>query len=351
MILNDSYTHGGDVYRHRVELDFSANVNPLGTPPEVAAAVAAAARDMSAYPDPCCGALREKLARACGAAAGDILCGNGAAELIFQFVSALRPRRALLPVPSFSEYEAALDAVGCGIEFFPLRREEGFALSGSVLECITPETDVLMLCSPNNPTGVCVPPALLEAVLARCRETGTWLFLDECFLELTDDGAAESLIPLLRPGDRVLLLRAFTKLYGLAGARLGWAVCRCRALTDAMCRLVQPWNVSSLAQAAGEAALECGDFVARTRALVAEEKAFLQARLSALGVAFLPGRANFLMLSGVPGLCEALLERGILIRSCANYRGLGPGDCRIAVRTRPENLRLLEAMEDVLRHA
>jgi len=351
VILNNDYGHGGDVYRNKIELDFSANVNPLGTPPEIVAAVARAAERMCAYPDPYCGSLREKLAEISGAERGDILCGNGAAELIFQFAAALRPRRALLPVPSFSEYEAALNTVDCAVEYDPLRRETGFTLTGDILPRITPDVSVLMLCTPNNPTGVCIPRALLLQILERCRETGTWLFLDECFLELTDEGEERSLIPLLREGDRVFILRAFTKLYGMAGARLGWCVCRDASLTEAMCRLTQPWNVSSLAQAAGQAALGCTAFAARTRALIAEEKRFLLEKLADLGVEALPGKANFLMLSGVPGLCEALLERGILIRSCANYRGLGPGDCRIAVRTRPENLRLLEAMEDVLRHA
>ena len=352
MVLNNDYGHGGDVYHNRVELDFSANVNPLGTPPEVVRAVAESAERLAAYPDPYCGRLRQKLAAVHGVEPGDIVCGNGAAELIFQFAAALRPKRALLPVPSFSEYDAALSSVGCTSEYFMLSRADGFAVTEALLPAITAETDVLVLCTPNNPTGRSIAPALLQAILARCRETGTWLLLDECFLDLTDRGAEKSLIPLLRAGDRCFILRAFTKLYGMAGVRLGYAVCKDSAFLGALCRTVQPWNVSAPAQAAGEAALSCRAFVAKTLSLIAEEKAYLLRELRALGIDVLPGDANFLMLSGVPGLYDRLLsEKGILIRSCANYRGLEEGDCRIAVRTHEENVRLIAALREVCGHA
>ena len=351
MVLNNDYGHGGDVYRNRVRLDFSANVNPLGTPPEVVRAVAESAARLAAYPDPYCGRLREKLAEVHGVDAGDVVCGNGAAELIFQFAAALRPRRALLPVPSFSEYEAALASVGCETAFFPLSRADGFAVTEALLPEITEETDALVLCTPNNPTGRSVAPELLQTILARCRDTGTWLLLDECFLDLTDAGAENSVIPALTESDRCFVLRAFTKLYGMAGVRLGYGVCRDRGFLETLCRTAQPWNVSAPAQAAGEAALGCRDFVARTLALIAEEKAYLLRELRALGVGVLPGEANFLMLSGVPGLYDRLLERGILIRSCANYRGLEEGDCRIAVRTHAENELLIAALREVCGHA
>ena len=352
MVLTNDYGHGGDVYHNRVTLDFSANVNPLGTPPEVMDAVAESAKKLAAYPDPYCGALRAKLAAVHGVQPEEIVCGNGAAELIFQFAAALRPKRALLPVPSFSEYEAALDAAGCEIRYFTLERAEGFAVTPALLPEITAETDALVLCTPNNPTGRSIDPALLRQILTRCRETGTWLLLDECFLDLTDRGAEKSVIPALTADDRCFVLRAFTKLYGMAGVRLGYAVCKNRDFLTELCRTAQPWNVSAPAQAAGEAALGCRDFVQKTLALIAEEKQYLLRELRALGIAVLPGDANFLMLSGVPGLHARLLaEKGILIRSCANYRGLDEGDARIAVRTHEENARLIAALREVYGHA
>ena len=349
MILDTGYVHGGDIYSQAVRLDFSANVNPFGPPEPVKAAVRAAAENLAAYPDPYCGPLREKLAAQNGVDRAQVICGNGAAELIYQFAAAVKPKKALLPVPSFADYEGALLAAGCEPALYPLRREAGFLLTEEILEAVTPDTDLLMLCSPNNPTGRSVERGLLLKFLDRCRETGTWLFLDECFWELTDEDKAFSLAPCLQEGDRVFLLRAFTKAYGMAGLRLGYGLCKNRGLLGAMSRLGQPWNVSAPAQAAGLAALDCREWPSRARALFRAEKPFLTAALTALGLNVLPGDANYLFVSGPPELCDGLRKRGVLLRDCSNYRGLGPGDCRIAVRTRAENEELLRAIGEVLR--
>ena len=347
MILDRSYVHGGDVYSRPIRLDFSANVNPFGAPEEVRTAVRSTAEDLGAYPDPCCGPLRETLAAANGVDKNDVICGNGAAELIYQFAAALKPRRALLPVPSFADYESALLGLGCEPTFYPLSRENGFLLTEDILDAIGPGTDLLMLCSPNNPTGRSVDKGLLLKILDRCRAAGTWLFLDECFYELTDEDKAISLVNYLQEGDRVFLLRAFTKAWGMAGLRLGYGLCKYRELLAAMSRLSQPWNVSTPAQAAGLAALDCPEWPRKARELFQTEKPWLYEQLTALGFAVLPGDANFLFFSGATGLYEKLRERGVLIRDCVNYRGLRPGDYRIAVRTHRENESLLEAIEEV----
>lgn len=348
MILDGNNPHGGDVYRQPVRLDFSANVNPCGAPKAVRDAARAAASELAIYPDPRCGALREALAERLGVDTGEIVCGNGASELIFQFCAALRPKKALLPVPCFSDYEAALRAAGCEPEFFLLFREEGFRVPARLLDAITPETELLLLASPNNPTGRCVSPDLLRQLLTRCRETGTWLFLDECFFELTDAERADTLLGELREQDRVFLLRAFTKAWGMAGLRLGYGVCRNRAFLERLCALSQAWNVSGPAQAAGLAALKCPEWPERARDLISREKPRLKRELEALGLKVLPGDANYLFFSGPPELGARLAERGVLIRDCGNYRGLSAGDYRVAVRTRRENRELIEAMREVL---
>ena len=343
----EQYVHGGDIYKNTVTLDFSANVNPFGTPEPVKAAIRDAADEADRYPDPYCTALREKLSALHGVKADAILCGSGAAELIFSFTAALRPKTALLPVPSFAEYETALRAVGVEPTFYPLLRENGFALTEDILDAINLSTNVLMLCSPNNPTGRSVEKKLLLSILDRCRKTGTWLLLDECFQDLCDADKAFSLIGALKDGDRVLILRAFTKTYGMAGVRLGYAVSKNRELLFKMSETVQPWNVSTVAQVAGLAALDCPDWAERARTLFRTEKAYLMRELNALGVSVLPGDANYLLLSGVPSLYEALLQRGILVRDCANYRGLEKGDVRIAVRMHAENEALIAAIAEV----
>ena len=347
MILKNGYSHGGDIYKNEVRLDFSANVNPFGTPESVKAAVMAAAENMSVYPDPYCTKLRGRLAEKHGVMPENIICGNGAAELIFQFVSALKPAHTLLPVPSFSEYENALNAVGCGTTYHFLKRENDFALTEDVIGEITPETDVIMLCNPNNPTGRTIERDLLHGITKRCRETGTWLFLDECFFDLTDDDKAFSLITELLENDRVFILRAFTKAYGLAGVRLGFAVCKNEVLLERICEFSQSWNVSNLAQAAGVAALSCTDWAKKARALFAGEKDYMIGELCKLNIKTIRGDANFCMIENHPQLYDRLLDNGILVRDCANYRGLREGDIRFCIRTHDENKQLIEAIREV----
>lgn len=347
MKLDRGYVHGGDIYRHKIRLDFSANVNPFGTPEKVKEAVRKAAENMAVYPDPYCTALRINLAEKHSISPENIICGNGAAELIFQFSLALSPRLALLPVPSFSEYETALLSAGCDIKYHCLKRENAFAPDERILDEITPCTDVVFFCNPNNPTGQMIDRPLLSEIMKRCRQTGTWLFLDECFYDLTDEALAYSLIDKLKENDRVFILRAFTKTYGLAGVRLGYAVCKNTDLLEKICARSQSWNVSNLAQAAGCAALECETWAEKARELFAKEKDYMTNELAKLDVKYIRGAANFCMIEEQPSLYDRLLDMGILVRDCSNYRGLIKGDVRFCIRTHRENEQLIAAIREV----
>ena len=324
--------HGGDWAGYRAEfgrdaLDFSANVSPLGLPEGVARAITAALPTADRYPDP--------------------LCGNGAADLIFRLVWARKPRRALVTAPTFAEYVTALESVGCTVERFFLREQEDFAVTDAFGAAIRPGVDMVFLCQPNNPTGQLTALPLVEQVLRRCAACGTLLVVDECFLDFLPDHALHTAKGLLGEGNLVIL-KAFTKLYGMAGVRLGYALSADTALLEQMQACGQPWGVSSLAQAAGLAALEETAYVEKVRALIAEQRPRLTAGLRALGLRVLDGRANYLLFQAPETLGEALRQRGAVLRSCANYPGLGPDWYRIAVRTGPENEQLLKLLAEVL---
>ena len=346
-------THGGDwagfALAHGCQpLDFSANISPLGVPRGVQNALREAAGQADRYPDPLYRELRGALSKQEGVPAEWVLCGSGAADLIFRAVLALRPRRALVTAPAFTEYEAALETVGCAVEQYALRPEADFRLQPDILEKITPETDLLFLCEPNNPTGVTTSRPLLLRILERCRETGTRLVVDECFGDFLDEPEAHTLKNALADFPNLLLLKAFTKLYGMAGVRLGYALCADTELLERMRRAGQPWAVSSLAQAAGLAALKETDYVRQVWALVAEERPWLAEQLERLGLRVVPGEANYLLFRSEMPLMEPLGQRGILLRRCGNYEGLDDTWYRIAVRTRAENRRLIAALEEVL---
>lgn len=330
-------------------LDFSANVSPLGMPEAVLRAAESALAEASRYPDPLCRELREKLAAHHGVPAEWILCGGGAADLIYRLAAARRPKAALVTAPTFSEYENALELWGCSVSRFPLSAENGFAVTEDILPAITPGLDLLFLCEPNNPTGRTTDRALLERILERCGDCGTLLAVDECFNDLLDDPAAHTLLGCLPQSENLLILRAFTKSRGLAGLRLGYALCQNVPLLASMARGGPPWAVSAPAQAAGIAALEQDGDLDSLRRLIRRERPRLAAGLEALGCRVCPGEANYLLFfHSAPGLSRRLAERGVLIRDCSGYHGLENGWYRAAVRTEAENTEFLNIFKEVL---
>ena len=345
-------THGGDWAGYAMEygtlpLDFSANTSPLGLPLGVKAAVINSLEDADRYPDPWCRKLTAKLAKHYEVDPESILCGSGAADLIDRLALALRPRQALVTAPTFGEYAVALERVGCDARKFPLRQENQFQLTEDFLDWITPETDLVLLCEPNNPTGITTPRPLLEQVLERCRAVNALLVVDECFGDFLNQPEEHTMVPMLE--EHLLILKAFTKFYAMAGLRLGFCLSGNHTLLDAMTQAGQPWSVSTPAQAAGMAALKETDYARRLRELILDQRPWLAARLTALGCSVVPGEAIYLLFfCPGPELDAKLRRRGILIRNCENYAGLCPGWYRVAVRTEPENQRLVAALSEVI---
>lgn len=181
-------THGGDWAGYRAKfghdaLDFSANVSPLGLPEGVALAIVNALPTADRYPDPLCRELRQKLSASENVHENQILCGNGAADLIFRLVLAKKPHRALLPAPTFAEYASALKTVGCEVESFFLKEENDFEITEELLSALHETIDMVFLCQPNNPTGQIVTSDFLEKLLKKCRACHATPVIDECFLD------------------------------------------------------------------------------------------------------------------------------------------------------------------------
>lgn len=348
--------HGGDIYsaRERIQgtiLDFSANINPLGLPDSVKSALMERLDDFALYPDPLCRELVQKIAESEQIAPEHILCANGAAELIFRLVQAIRPRCALVIAPTFAEYEQALNGCSCRIEYHLLKEEQDFVLDDSVLEKIHPHTGIVFLCNPNNPTGQLVDQKLLERILVRCSSCGALLVVDECFRDFLEDCDGNSMKGWVEEFPNLLILRAFTKHFAMAGLRLGYCLCANPPLLERMAGLGQPWGVSVPAQIAGVAALSDTDYLRRTRELIAQERGYLKQQLGKLPVRVIGSQANYIFFHAPEdserenSLAAALEQDGILIRSCDNYYGMPKGYYRIAVRSHADNQKLVEAME------
>lgn len=347
-------SHGGDWAGFwekygALPLDFSASTSPLPLPEGVRAAVVRSLEQADRYPDPLCRQLTAALGKKHRLPPEYILCGAGAADLLFRAVLSRRPRRALVTAPAFGGYEEALAAADCQAERFVLSDRDGFSVTGALLDRITPELDLLFLCNPNNPTGRTVDRALLMEILKKCAVCGTLVVLDECFNSFLDCPEVHSLTEELENYSNLFILRSFTKWYPMAGLRLGYGLCSNVALLEEMRRRGQPWPVSVAAQAAGLAALEEIEYSGTLSALIRAQRPLLAAGLVKLGCRVVPGEANFLLFSCPDQKLDLKLEKwGILIRNCSNFPGLGPGWYRSAVRTETENQALLRAIGEVL---
>ena len=314
------YVHGGDIYTYGEVLDFSVNVNPYGPSEEVLEAAKRSMDEVSLYPDSQCRRLRKRLAEKKSLPEEYFLFGNGAAELFFSVVLAEKPKKALLPIPAFAEYEQALRTVDCEIIYHELKRENNFALTESFLEELTEDIDLVFLCSPSNPSGQVIEPKLMKQILTRCEEKKIRLVLDECFIEFLEEAQKYTMVKKVTDHVCLFLVQAFTKMYGIPGLRAG-----IEALTEREEQRVQ-----------------------KIRNKIVEEKMRMEKKMREFGIRFIPTKANFFLLYSESSLFERLLEQGILIRNCENYRGLKKGWYRIAVRTKEENDVLLRALETIL---
>ena len=190
--------------------------------------------------------------------------------------------------------------------------------------------------------------ALVEALLRRCEAVGAVLAVDECFLDFLSEGQSLSAKRLLKTSRKLIILKAFTKLYGMAGVRLGYCLCADESRLARMQAAGQPWAVSGLAQAAGIAALDETEYVAQVRALIETQRPVLADGLRALGLRVIEGRANYLLFRAPEALGAALRHKGAVLRSCGNYPGLDAGWYRTAVRTENENRQLLALLAETL---
>ncbi len=362
--------HGGEIYNSaEVRYDFSVNINPLGIPEGVLQKLRDSLPLLKQYPDRDCTGLRQALEKFTGIPMEQILCGNGASELIEAAVRGLGARSILLTAPSFSGYLHAAKACGTQVRYHMLKREEDFALTDRYLEDLAKHPDLAILCSPANPVGNLIDPGLLVRIAEICRRQGTWLLVDECFLGFLQDEKHLTMRRLLvsglfsdkkagishkktnvRGNERLLVLDAFTKRFAMPGIRLGYLMAADPSVLDAIHVQQAEWSVSLLAQIAGAAALdaEYEDYLEKARALVARERKKMAAALRSMGCRVFPGEANYIFFSCAADLYGPLLSRGILIRKCDNYEGLQEGDYRVAVRLPEENDILLQTMAEIL---
>lgn len=342
------HKHGGDIYSCGEIRDFSANINYRGMPETVRRSAYEAVEACVHYPDPAYRALRTALAAREGCSREHLICGNGAAELMFALASARRPKKAVLAVPSFFEYEQALLSCGCEIHRVHMERERGFTLEASFVEAVNDQTDIVIVGNPNNPTGRLIDSTFLDRLCSVCRRHSALLVLDESFFDFLneeDTARTYSGIQSAENNPGIFVLRSFTKMYAIPGLRFGYGVCSDTALLEEMRMKLQPWNVSVVAAQAAQAAAAELPFAKETAVRIGSLRSELKGWMEQSRYRVYPSNANFLLFEGPQDLQEFCLSHGYLIRDCSNFPGLDKGFYRVCVRSREENAELMKVLK------
>lgn len=379
-------SHGGDWYDFCKEhgyrpLDFSISLNPLGISEKVRDALHKHVDMPASYPDIHNKDLLKAVCAYENAAgiysssheissegstdvvrtsvdANQVVFGNGAAELIFRICEVIKPKKSLIVSPGFSEYEAALTSKECSITRCTLSEDNNFSLKADFLNSITNDLDIIFLCNPNSPTGSLIDKKLLDRIASRADLCGVTLVVDECFIDLCTR-PADSLVVNIKNYQNLIILKALTKSHALAGLRLGYALCSSQETADKLRQHSRDWPLSSFAQVAGAAALEDCEYLQISREIISRERVRLEVELTNLGFTVFPSSANFILFKESLGesasarqgtrtnLSTLLRNKGILIRDCSNFEGLGVGYFRVAVKTEEENEQLIRAFREI----
>lgn len=337
--------HGGDIYRNSVRMDFSVNVNPLGVPEAVKVALHEAVETCSEYPDIAAEKLKCAVSEWLAVPKEYLRFGNGASELFMAIVHGMKPKKTVIPVPSFYGYEYAAEAVEEEVIFYKTQEKNHFRLDDAFFSVLAEEVELLFLANPNNPTGDLLSRDYIRKLLCHCRDKGIFVVLDECFIEFS--GTEFSMVQEIEQFENLILVRAFTKIFAIPGVRLGYLVCSNQALLDDIQRQLPEWNLSTFAQMAGCVCTGQSAYIKETANYVRQERQFLERGLQKLGYKVFSSEADFILICSETLLYEQLLEQGILIRDCGNFRGLSKGFYRIAVKSREENDTLLKVMGEI----
>ena len=333
-------------------LDFSSSVNPLGPSKKALDAAKKAFSQIAAYPDSNSNELRQVIASHFGKITkGNVVVGNGSTELMYLFTEVFLKKgdKALIPAPTFGEYESAVRKTGETPKFAKLGK--AFTIEAEAFKREMAGAKLVFLCNPNNPTSMLIPQETLTGIIEKALEQDTLVFLDEDFLEFVEDEKDFTMIGKINKYPNLFILRSFTKIFGLTGLRVGYGIANEEIINVLSCAKI-PWNVNCLAQAAAVAALKDEEHLRVTRELIKKEKAWLQTELGKFGsFKFSAPDANFFFIDihklglTAADLKNKMLQQGILIRDCTSFKGLDEFYVRVAVKTRVENERLIDAFK------
>lgn len=349
--------HGGNIYKIKdgdKMLDYSANINPLKVPRSLKESITNNIDKLINYPDPNYTDLKEAIAKFTKVDIDNILVGNGAVELIFIFIKSIKPKKTLILGPTFAEYERALKLVGSEIDYLPygIGDESYFTPVDKVKEEIIKDYDLLIICNPNNPTGHLTDLEDIKEINKIAIENNCKLLIDEAFIDFLPTGEEVSAKNL--QSKNICVVRAFTKFYAIPGLRLGFGFTWDIELKKVMDAIKEPWSINTFASLGGPVMLADREYQQRTYRWLEEEKEYIYRELGKVeGIKLYKPQVNFILVKLLTGiksheLREKLLEKGIIIRDCQNFRLLDHYHIRLAIKDRESNARMVEELTKII---
>lgn len=336
---------------------FGANVNPLGISPKMREGLAEKIDVITSYPDPEYTELRGHIAAYAGCRPEEVLVGNGCTELISLFINIHQPKKALIVSPTYSEYEREVGLAGGTVCYYALKESSDFKLNAEdFCKELTDDTDLCIICNPNNPTSTANEPEEMRRILACCREHHIFVMIDETYAEFAPEHISVSSVGLLKEFDNFAILRGISKFFAAPGLRLGYAMTSNLALLADIRERKNPWTINSLADAAGALMFTDKEYIEKTRHLISSERERIYQELKTWkNVKVYKPYANFILVrilkEGVTSydVFVHAIRRGLMLRDCSTFPGLEDETFfRFCFMMPEKNTELLMCLKEIL---
>ena len=344
--------HGGDLLTYETHyngelIDYSSNINPLGTPEGLDQVLIKSFKSLESYPDIHYRKLKASISKYLNCNQENVLVGNGAVEIINNFI--IPSERVVVIAPSFSEYEKR--AVAHGKEVVKFKYSEDFSIDVENLNSILEENDLLIIGNPNNPTGLRIEKQVLLEIYKSIKGKNAFVLLDEAFYEFCPwDYDSIELFKEFNY-ENIGIIRAATKFFALPGIRLGYA-CTSNLKVDEISKIELPWSINSLADIAGQYIFKDSSYITRSKEYIEAEREFLLNELISIkAIKPYNTHTNYILVKLLN--CDEeyafrlFLENGIVIRKCSSFKELGKNHIRVAIKDRANNLKLINIFKKI----
>ncbi|MCT4686495.1 pyridoxal phosphate-dependent aminotransferase [Vallitalea sp.] len=358
-----SHFHGSDL--EKIEsvyninkydiINYSGNVNPLGVSKNLLELLSKNVNVIGMYPDRVYTRLRKQLAKYIGVNYENIIVGNGSTELISIFINIIKPTKALIVGPTYSEYEREISIGGGHSDYYALEEELNFKINiKDLLSKITDDIKLLVICNPNNPTSTSIYSKDIKCILEYCHKKNIYVMIDETYIEFTKEVDKITSVGLTKSYDNLFITRGVSKFYASPGLRLGYGICGNKTIMEKINNLKNPWTINSLASFAGEVMFEDEEYIKMTKDFIEQERNRIYKELNSWkDIKVFPPTANFILIKILRDdidsheLFEKLIKKKIMIRDASTFPFLNSQFFRFCFMNKAQNDFILDELSKI----